>query len=58
MMVNEVSRDIEINEEKAKRMIDRIVKLEKTNLQTRHDSDARIIEKIKGIIREEENSLC
>lgn len=57
-MADGTNKDIEIDEIKAKRMIDRIVKLEKTNLQTKHDTDARIIEKIKGIIREEENSLC
>ena len=57
-MADGTNKDIEIDEIKAKRMIDRIVKLEKTNFQTKHDTDARIIEKIKGIIREEENSLC
>ena len=57
-MVIDANGNIEIDEFKAKRMIDRIIKLEKSNLQTKHDTDVRIIEKIKGIIREEENSVC
>lgn len=49
---------IPIDEAKAKRMIERIVKLEKTNLQTKSASDKDMIDKIKKIIREEESSIC
>ena len=57
-MVDMQARDVAIDEAKAKRMIKRIIELEKSNLQTKHDSDARVIERIKGIIREEESSIC
>ena len=49
---------IPIDEAKAKRMIERIVRLEKTNLQTKSASDKDMIDKIKKIIREEESSIC
>lgn len=38
---------------KAKKMVDRIIKLEKLNIQTKHLSDRETVEKIKTIIREE-----
>lgn len=42
-----------VDQEKAKRMIERITRLEKRNIQTKHLSDRDIVEKIKNIIREE-----
>lgn len=42
-----------VDPKKAQRMIDRIIKLEKRNIQTRHLKDQAMVEKIKAIIREE-----
>lgn len=38
---------------KGKRMIERIIKLEKRNIKTRQHSDREVVKKIKDIIREE-----
>lgn len=42
-----------VDPKKAQRMIDRIIKLEKRNIQTRHLKDQAMVEQIKAIIREE-----
>lgn len=43
---------------KAKKMVDRIIKLEKRNIQTKHLSDREMVEKIKTIIREEADAYA
>ena len=43
----------EISPEKAKKMIDRIIRLEKRNLRTKQYRDKDMVDKIKAIIREE-----
>ena len=43
----------EIDLEKAHRMMDRIIKQEKRNIQTKQYSDTKMVQKIKEIIREE-----
>lgn len=42
-----------VDTEKAQKMIERIVKLEKRNVQTKHISDRDMVARIKAIIREE-----
>ncbi|WP_161566689.1 hypothetical protein [Senegalimassilia faecalis] len=44
---------LQIDEARVKRMMDRIIKLEKSNIQTKHYSDRDMVAKIKSIIREE-----
>lgn len=43
----------QIDPAKGKRMIERIIRLEKRNLKTKQYSDSEVVKKIKGIIREE-----
>ena len=43
----------EISPEKAKKMIDRIIRLEERNLRTKQYRDKDMVDKIKAIIREE-----
>lgn len=48
----------EINLEKARRMMDRIIKQEKRNIQTKQYSDSKMVAKIKEIIREEADAYA
>lgn len=48
----------EINLDKARRMMDRIIKQEKRNIQTRQYSDSKMVAKIKEIIREEADAYA
>lgn len=43
----------QIDPAKGKRMIERIIRLEKRNLKTKQYPDSEVVKKIKGIIREE-----
>lgn len=47
-----------IDTKAAQRMIDRIIKLEKRNIQIRHLKDQEVVKKIKEIIREEADSYA
>lgn len=47
-----------VSPEKAQRMVDRIIKLEKRNIQTKQHSDREMVEKIKAIIREEADAYA
>ena len=42
-----------VDPKKARKMIDRIIRLEKRNIQTKHLRDKDVVDKIKTIIREE-----
>ncbi len=44
---------IQIDEKKAKRLLQKLVLMEKRNLVTRQDSDPKMVEKIKKMIEEE-----
>lgn len=48
----------EINLDKARRMMDRIIKQEKRNIQTKQYSDSKMVLKIKEIIREEADAYA
>ena len=48
----------EIDLEKAHRMMDRIIKQEKRNIQTKQYSDTMMVQKIKEIIREEADAYA
>ena len=48
----------EIDLEKAHRMMDRIIKQEKHNIQTKQYSDTKMVQKIKEIIREEADAYA
>lgn len=48
----------EIDLEKAHRMIDRIIKQEKRNIQTKQYPDSKMVQKIKEIIREEADAYA
>lgn len=48
----------EINLDKARRMMDRIIKQEKRNIQTKQYSDSKMVAKIKEIIREEADAYA
>lgn len=48
----------EINLDKARRMMDRIIKQEKRNIQTKQYSDSKMVAKIKEIIREETDAYA
>ena len=51
--MDEKDSRLQIDEARVKRMMDRIIKLEKSNIQTKHYSDREMVAKIKSIIREE-----
>lgn len=51
--MDEKDSRLQIDEARVKRMMDRIIKLEKSNIQTKHYSDRDMVAKIKSIIREE-----
>ena len=56
-----MSEDIvgsQVNVARAKKMMARIIKLEKGNIQTRHYSDRDMVKKIKDIIREEADAYA
>lgn len=44
---------VDLDPAKAQKMIDRIIKLEKRNIQTKQYQDREMVAKIKEIIREE-----
>ncbi len=48
----------EIDLETAHRMMDRIIKQEKRNIQTKQYSDTKMVQKIKEIIREEADAYA
>lgn len=48
-----VNNEIGVDSNKAQKMIDRIIKLEKRNIQTKQYQDRDMVNKIKEIIREE-----
>lgn len=49
-----IVEDLEgVDPNKARKMIDRIIRLEKRNIQTKHLRDKDVVDKIKTIIREE-----
>lgn len=48
----------EIDLEKARRMMDRIIKQEKRNIQTKQYSDSKMVQRIKEIIREEADAYA
>lgn len=48
----------EIDLEKARCMMDRIIKQEKRNIQTKQYSDSKMVAKIKEIIREEADAYA
>lgn len=56
MGVNNIGSNVE--PKRAKKMIDRIIKLEKNNIHTKHMTDRVMVEKIKTIIREEADAYA
>ena len=57
-MIGQQCESGNIDHKTAQRMIDRIIKLEKRNIQTRHLKDQEVVKKIKEIIREEADSYA
>lgn len=45
--------EVQINEEKARRLLNKLVMMEKKNLASKELNDARMVEKIKKMIEEE-----
>lgn len=56
MGANNIGSNVETK--RAKKMIDRIIKLEKNNIHTKHMTDRAMVEKIKTIIREEADAYA
>lgn len=44
---------IEVDEKKANRLLQKLIMMEKKNIMSKQDSDAKMVEKIKKIIQEE-----
>lgn len=51
--MTEVNGSSVIDPKRAQRMVERIIKLEKRNIQTKQHSDSDMVKEIKKIIREE-----
>lgn len=51
--MNKEMAQVSVMDSRTKRMMARIIRLEKDNIQTKHYSDADMVKKIKSIIREE-----
>lgn len=45
--------EIQVDEQKAKRLLQKLVMMEKKNLMSKQDSDQKMVEKIKKMIEEE-----
>ncbi len=44
---------IEVDEKKANRLLQKLIMMEKKNIMSKQDSDAKMVEKIKKMIQEE-----
>lgn len=51
--MSEKKSELQIEDSRANKMMARIIKLEKGNIQTKHYNDRDLVKKIKDIIREE-----